>query len=114
MMDGITVDGYRFDGPYILNKDTVPAEAGIILVSTEAGEGIKFLCIEESNDMAAFIANSDKKDFWLKTAYHGQIDLYIMRTDCSDAERASIVDSMIHRREAYLLCQEKKILEDDW
>ena len=113
-MKTITVDGYRFEGPYAMDKNEVPAEAGILLISTEAGEGIKFLCIEESNDMAAFIQNSDRKDIWIQSAYHGNVDIYIMRTDCSDTERASIVDSMVRRREAYLTCQKQKILEDDW
>jgi hypothetical protein len=113
-MKTIAVDGYKFVGPYIMDKDELPAVAGIMLISTEAGEGIKFMCIEESDDMASFIADSDRKEIWIKNAYHGQVDIYIMCTDCNYSERASIVESLVRRREAYLSCQRQKIIEDDW
>lgn len=113
-MKTIVIDGYKFEGPYILDKDEIPSEAGVILISTEAGEGFKIMCVEESADMKAHIAGSDRKGLWKEHAYHGQVDIYIMRTDCDDAKRASIMDSIVSRREAHLNCQRQRILEDDW
>lgn len=113
-MKTIAIDGYKFEGPYRLEQDEIPAEAGVMLISTEAGEGFKIMCVEESADMNAFIAGSDRKDIWKQFAYHGQVDIYIMRTDCDDDKRASIMDSIASRRAATLNCQRPKILEDDW
>lgn len=113
-MKTIAIDGYKFEGPYIMGKDEVPSLAGVMLISTEAGEGFKIMCVEESSDMRSFIDGSDRKDLWIQNAYHGQVDIYILRTDCDDDKRASIAESIADRRRAYLNCQRPKNLEDDW
>ena len=113
-MKTIAIDGYKFEGPYRLDRDEIPTEAGVMLISTEAGEGFKIMCVEESTDMCAFIAGSDRKDIWREHAYHGEVDIYILRTDCDDSKRASIADSIASRRMATLNCQRPKVIEDDW
>ena len=113
-MKTIVIDGYKFEGPYRMDKDEIPAEAGVMLISTEAGEGFKSMCVEESTDMAAFIAGSDRKGLWIEHAYHGEVDIYILRTDCDDVKRESIADSIASRRLSSLNCQRPKVVEDDW
>ena len=113
-MRTIMIDGYKFEGPYVLDRDEIPAEAGIMLISTEAGEGFKIMCVEESSDMREHIASSDRKDLWRSKAYKSIVDIYVMRTDCDDGKRASITDSIVSRRAASLNCQRQKVIEDDW
>lgn len=113
-MKTIVIDGYKFEGPYIMGKDEIPAVAGVMLISTEAGEGFKIMCVEESSDMRAFVDGSDRKDIWIDHAYHGQVDIYVMPTDCDESKRQSIMDSIVSRRASHLNCQRPKILEDDW
>ena len=113
-MKTIVIDGYKFEGPYVMDKDEIPAVAGVMLISTEAGEGFKIMCVEEAADMKAHMAGSDRKGIWKDNAYHGQVDIYVMATDCDDSKRASIADSIADRRRASLNCQRPKIIEDDW
>lgn len=113
-MKTIMIDGYKFEGPYQLDKDDVPSKPGIMLISTEAGEGFKIMCIEESSDMCEHIRHSDRKDVWRNAAYHSEVDVYVHETDCSDERRASMTDSLVARRASSLNCQVQKVIEDDW
>ena len=111
-MKKLNIDGYFFEGPYILDKDELPESAGIALMCTEAGEGIKIMSVEVSDNLAEEINNCDRKHLWIEKARKGQVDIYINLMD--DIKRESIADSIAEKRASVLTCQKPKIIEDDW
>ncbi len=110
----MVIDGYNFEGPYILGQDEIPAIAGIALMCTEAGEGVKILSVEESDNLKDYILGSDRIDLWKEHAYHGILDIYVYPTDVPVEKRVSMTSSIISKREKFLSCQKKDIIEDDW
>ena len=113
-MKKMAIDGYSFEGPYVLEKDELPASAGIALMCTEAGEGVKILSVEESEDLRSHILGSDRISLWKENAYHGIVDIYIYLTDIPEDKRKKITDTIVSKRSASLVCQPKEIIEDDW
>ena len=110
-MKSMLIDGYKFDGPYVPGKDEIPAVNGIALICSEAGEGVKILCIEQGDDLSQ-LATSPELPVWKEKCYHGIVDIYVVAVD--PAKRDSIARSMIDRRKATLTCQHLEIIEDDW
>lgn len=113
-MKKMAIDGYSFEGPYVLEKDEIPSVAGIALMCTEAGEGVKILSVEESNNLNENIMGSDRLSLWKEKAYHGVVDIYVYATDVPEEKRKSITDSIVSKRRASLVCQPQEIIEDDW
>jgi len=76
-MPKINMNGYWFDGPFKLDADELPTDAGICLVCTESGYGIKVMSIEDAANMREHIAKSKRRDCWKRTAEKDVIDIYI-------------------------------------
>ncbi len=113
-MKNMMIDGQIFVGPYILGQDPIPAEPGLALVCTEAGEGVKIMSIEEAADLRKEIEESDRVPMWKEKAYLGRVDVFVMLTDMSSEEREKLQDSLIYKRRDSLNCQKPKVIEDDW
>ena len=111
-MKKLNIDGHFFQGPYVLDQDEIPAAAGIALMCTEAGEGIKIMSVEESSDLRDAILNCDRKQLWKEKAWKGKVDIYILLMD--EPKRERIAESIADKRRDVLTCQKPKIIEDDW
>ena len=113
-MQTIQIDGQKFIGAYVVNKDEIPQVSGIALIITEAGEGFKIMSIIHSHDIRQAVLTSPKMDCWKKNAYHGNIDVYICETDMSDEEREQFRIRGIEKRKDVIFCDELPRVEDDW
>ena len=108
------IEGYEFEGPFKLDVDELSSKPGIVLICTEAGEGVKILCIEQTSNMNKHVTTSPRKEIWKKNAYKSMVDVYTLEYVKSEADREKLVDKLVYKRKAHLKCQVEKIIEDDW
>lgn len=107
------IEGYKFEGPYVIGKDELPEFDGVALIVSEAGEGTKILCVENGKEMNKALPASPELGNWKDHAYNGIVDAYILRVD-DECERKAISDKIINRRKQYLVCQKLEPVVDDW
>ncbi len=113
-MQVIQIDGLKFEGPRILDKDEIPNVPAIALIMTEAGEGFKIMSILHGEKIADVIINSPKRDCWMKHAYHGNIDIYLCTDDMPEDKREEFRIKGIERRKDVIFCDELPRVVDDW
>ena len=104
-MTKINMNGCWFDGPYAIDSDDLPARAGVCLVCTESGYGIKVMSIEDAVDIKECIASNKRRDCWKRTAEKEFLDVYIALID-SREERAKVAKTVRERRKYKLPCEE--------
>jgi len=100
----INMNGYWFEGPYELDDD-LPADAGVCLVCTESGYGIKVMSIEDSSNIRDCIKKNKRRECWERTAEKDFIDIYIALIKTKE-ERAKAADAVRSRRKYKLACEE--------
>jgi len=104
-MPKINMNGYWFDGPFKLDADELPTDAGVCLVCTESGYGIKVMSIEDAANMRQHIAKSKRRDCWKRVAEKDVIDIYIAPMAGKD-DRAKAVVKIREGRRYKLACEE--------
>ncbi|MDR0334311.1 MAG: hypothetical protein LBH69_00270 [Methanomassiliicoccaceae archaeon] len=100
----INMNGYFFEGPYELD-DELPAEAGVCLVCTESGYGIKVMSIEDTTDISDCIAKNKRRDCWKRTAEKDFVDIYFALMPKKE-DRAKAASTVRDRRKYKLACEE--------
>lgn len=112
-MKAMMIEGYKFEGPYEIEKDDIPEVSGVALIVSEAGEGTKILCVESGDNLHISLPNSPELPDWKAHSFHEIADAYILRVDDA-SQRQAIVDKIIYKRKASLVCQKFAPIVDDW
>jgi hypothetical protein len=105
-MPKINMNGYWFDGPFKLDADELPADAGVCLVCTESGYGIKVMSIEDAANVRTHIAKSKRRDCWKRVAEKNVIDIYVAVIDNKD-DRVKTAARVREGRKYKLACEEQ-------
>jgi hypothetical protein len=101
----IHMNGYSFDGPFELGIHELPAEAGVCLVCTESGYGIKVMSIEDTTNIKNCIAKNKRMQCWKRVAEKDMIDIYIALIKDKD-ERAKAAAAVRNGRRYKMECEE--------
>jgi len=101
----IQMSGHWFNGPFKYGVDELPADAGVCLVCTESGYGIKVMSIEDTTNIKDCIKKSKRRACWERVAEKDIIDIYIAVIDNKN-ERAKVADAVRSRRKYKLECEE--------
>jgi len=101
----INMNGFFFEGPYELDKDELPAEAGVCLVCTESGYGIKVMSIEDTTNIRDCIKKNKRRECWKCVAEKEFIDIYIALIK-SKEDRAKAAERVRTGRKYKLACEE--------
>jgi len=85
---------------------TVPAYgAGVCLVCTESGYGVKVMSIEDAVNVRDHIANSSRRDCWKRVAEKNIVDVYVNLIDNKE-DRAKCAATVRTGRRYKLACEE--------
>ena len=104
-MSRVNFNGYSFDGPFKLDIHELPADAGVCLVCTESGYGIKVMSIEDAVNIKKHITGSKRKDCWKRVAEKDVVDIYVSIIDNKD-DRAKCAATVRNGRKYKLACEE--------
>ena len=104
-MPKINMNGYWFDGPFKLDVHELPNDAGVCLVCTESGYGIKVMSIEDANNIKEHIMNSKRRDCWKRIAEKDVVDIYITLIGGKE-DRAKCAGTVRSGRKYKLACEE--------
>jgi len=106
-MGKINFNGYSFDGPFKLNinESELPEDAGVCLVCTESGYGIKVMSIENAENLKNHIAKSKRRDCWKRIAEKDVIDIYVILMKGKE-DREKCASSVRNGRKYKLVCEE--------
>lgn len=108
------LEGKIFDGPLYLGTDKLPASAGIALICTEAGEGVKIMSVLWGDNLESIITENPKNDCWKKHAYHGRVDIYIYTKDSTAGERETYCKMVLDKYRKWMFCEDTPKVEDDF
>jgi len=104
-MPKVNFNGYSFDGPFKLDVHELPTDAGVCLVCTESGYGIKVMSIEDAANLKKHIANSKRRDCWKRVAEKDVVDIYVSLIENKD-DRAKCAATVRNGRKYKLACEE--------
>ena len=104
-MPTVNFNGYKFDGPFKLDVHELPNDAGVCLVCTESGYGIKVMSIEDAADIKDHMAKSKRRECWKRVAEKGVIDIYVALIK-SKEDRAECASKVRSGRKYKLACEE--------
>jgi hypothetical protein len=106
-MPKVAFNGYSFNGIFKLgiNESELPADAGVCLVCTESGYGIKVMSIEDAVNIREHIANSKRRDCWKRVAEKDVVDIYVAIIDNKD-DRSKCATTVRNGRKYKLACEE--------
>jgi len=104
-MQKINMNGYSFDGPFKLDVHELPQDAGVCLVCTESGYGIKVMSIEDAANINDHIKNNKRRDCWKRIAEKDVVDIYITKIEKKE-DRAKAVKILREGRRYNLACEE--------
>ncbi|MCL2786323.1 MAG: hypothetical protein FWD81_03790 [Methanomassiliicoccaceae archaeon] len=104
-MPKINMNGYSFDGPFKLDVHELPSEAGICLVCTESGYGIKVMSIEDATNIREHIAASNRRDCWKRIAEKDVVDIYLTLI-AQKEDRVKAVKTLKEGRRYKMACEE--------
>jgi len=107
IMPKINMNGYWFDGPFKLDiqEQDLPAAAGVCLVCTESGYGIKVMSIEDASGIRGHIAKSKRRECWKRIAEKDVIDIYVTLIEKKE-DRAKAVKALKDGRRYKMACEE--------
>lgn len=108
------LEGKIFDGPLHLGTDELPTSAGIALICTEAGEGVKIMSVLWGDNLESTITENPKNDCWKKHAYHGRVDIYIYTKDSTAGERETYCKMVLDKYRKWMFCEDTPKVEDDF
>jgi len=106
-MGRISFNGYSFDGPFKLNvhESDLPEGAGVCLICTESGYGIKVMSIEDADNIRKRIANSKRRDCWKRIAEKDVVDIYVLLIENKE-DREKCATTVRNGRKYKLACEE--------
>jgi len=106
LMGKIFMNGYSFEGPFKLDVNELPAEAGVCLVCTESGYGIKVMSIENAENIKEHIAGSERRECWKRIAEKDVVDIYVLVMKNKD-DRVKAASVVRNGRKYKLACEEE-------
>ena len=104
-MPKICMSGYTFDGPFKLDVNELPADAGVCLVCTESGYGIKVMSIENATNANDHIKNNNRRECWKRTAEKDVVDIYFIKIENKE-DRIKAVKALKDGRRYKMACEE--------
>jgi hypothetical protein len=106
-MPKVSFNGYLFSGIFKpdINESQLPTDAGVCLVCTESGYGIKVMSIEDCDNIRGHIAKSKRRDCWKRIAEKGVVDIYYLVMNGKE-DRAKCAVTVRNGRKYKLMCEE--------